>query len=455
MATMDSNKRLKQQTTCSYCEKVLNNPRLLPCLHSYCSACLKKLLKEDENVVCPTCFENHGEATQDVERMAKDVLGESLIHMGRTGEQEEAQTSCSSCDAIMAEAVDRCLDCSEFMCRECSDIHRRLRQTRDHEIITLQEYENDKDDVEQVAHRSLYCDSHPGEELRYFCEKCKQIVCRECTIVKHKSHRYTYMEESSTVKQVVQTLEGLLLKTRSKVDKFKKAVDDVNTTSDLITASIAGLKNSIRATATEMVRNVRVAELEMITEIDRVQSRKFHGLNGQLKNLETNLEIYETGKCYAEHALKYLSDVELFLVKQPIGDRLKAINKKKITHDPVEDNNLKHVRETKNGVKMARGCLGYLEVNGNVVINGCVRDPSDNAVFDKLKSLPSIVEPSQYLKWIAVDIRGPGGELLMPLMTQRGKSRLYTAIYRLNMSAKYNIIYELRFRLFELFVNDL
>ena len=43
----------------------------------------------------------------------------------------------------------------------------------------------------------------------------------------------------------------------------------------------------------------------------------------------------------------------------------------------------------------------------------------------------------------------------MPLMTQRGKSRLYTAIYRLNMSAKYNIIYELRFRLFELFVNDL
>ena len=203
------------------------------------------------------------------------------------------------------------------------------------------------------------------------------------------------------------------------------------------------------------MRNVRVAELEMITEIDRVQSRKFHGLNGQLKNLETNLEIYETGKCYAEHALKYLSDVELFLVKQPIGDRLKAINKKKITHDPVEDNNLKHVRETKNGVKMARGCLGYLEVNGNVVINGCVRDPSDNAVFDKLKSLPSIVEPSQYLKWIAVDIRGPGGELLMPLMTQRGKSRLYTAIYRLNMSAKYNIIYELRFRLFELFVNDL
>lgn len=430
---MDDKKRIKQQTTCLYCEKVLKNPRLLPCLHSYCSACLKKFVKEDEDVVCPTCFENHGAAKVDVESMAKDVLGESLIHMGMTGEEDEAETKCSSCDAIMAEAVDRCLDCSEFMCRECSDIHRRMRQTRDHEIITLQEHE-ERDDTEQVVHRSLYCDDHPGEELRYFCNKCKQIVCRECTIVKHKTHKYTYMEESSTVKQAVQTLEGLFLKTRSKVDKVKKAVDDVNTTSDLITASIAGLKNSIRATATEMVRNIRVAEQEMIAEIDRVQSRKFHGLNGQLKNLETNLEIYETGKCYAEHALKYLSEVELFLVNQPISDRLKVLNRKKITHDPVEDNNLKHVRETKNGVKMARGCLGYLEVNGNVVINGCVRDPTDNAVYGTLNSRPSIVEPSQHLKGIAVDIRGPGGEFLSPLMTQRGRSKLYTVIYRLNMN---------------------
>lgn len=415
---MDSDKRIRLQTCCSYCEKLLKNPRLLPCLHSFCCACLQNVIKEGEDVICPKCSENHGTGKEKgASAMPKDILAESLIYMGRSGEDEGGE-SCSSCDAAVRDAVDRCLDCGEFLCNECSGIHRRLRQTRDHEIITLKEYEGLKDS-EEIIHRKLYCDAHPSEELRYFCEKCKQIVCRECTIVKHKSHKYTYMEESNTIKQVVRTLESLVQKAQSKVEKVRRAVDDVNATSDLITGSIAGLKNSVHTTATEMVRFIRLAEEEILVEIDRVQSRKFHGLNQQLKNLEMNLEIFETGKCYAEHALKYLSEVEMYLVKDVISDRLKVLNKKKFNLEPVEDNNLKHVRDTKKGQKMARSSLGYLEVNGNLVINGCVRDLKNSDYQTSLEETVT-TEPSQYLKSIAVDIRGPGGELLNPLRTERG-----------------------------------
>ena len=91
--------------------------------------------------------------------------------------------------------------------------------------------------------------------------------------------------------------------------KAERALEDVNATTDLITASITGLKNSVRNTATEMVRNIRLAEEEMITEIDRIQSRKFHGLKQQTKRLQDNLETFEYGKTYAEHAFKYLSEV--------------------------------------------------------------------------------------------------------------------------------------------------
>lgn len=152
--------RLKEQTVCTHCEKLLKDPRLLPCLHSYCTGCLLKFVKEEEDLICPTCFENHG--TKEVPNLPKDVLGESLISQGRTGNEE--QTMCSSCSMETEEAVDRCLDCSEFLCSECSSIHRRMRQTRDHEIITLNDYR--KED-EQISHRSLFCDEHPNEELRY------------------------------------------------------------------------------------------------------------------------------------------------------------------------------------------------------------------------------------------------------------------------------------------------
>lgn len=160
LLTMADVTRIKEQTVCMYCKKLLKDPRLLPCLHSYCTACLLKFVNEDEDVICPTCFENHG--LKEVPNLPKDVLAESLISQGRTGDEEH--TLCSSCSTETEEAVDRCLNCSEFLCSECSSIHRRMRQTRDHEIITLMDYT--KED-EQISHRSLYCEEHPNEELRY------------------------------------------------------------------------------------------------------------------------------------------------------------------------------------------------------------------------------------------------------------------------------------------------
>jgi hypothetical protein len=154
---------MKEQTVCTFCKKLLKDPRLLPCLHSFCTACLLKFVNEDEDLICPSCSENHG--LKAVPNLPKDVLGESLISQGRTGDEE--RTLCSSCSTETEEAVDRCLNCSEFLCSECSAIHRRMRQTRDHEIITLQDYT--KED-EQISHRSLYCEEHPNEELRYLFE---------------------------------------------------------------------------------------------------------------------------------------------------------------------------------------------------------------------------------------------------------------------------------------------
>ena len=136
-------------------------------------------------------------------------------------------------------------------------------------------------------------------------------MCRECTVVLHKSHKFKYVEQSSTVREIVDMLKNLTTKIQSKVAKTEKALDDVSATTDLITASITGLKTSVHNTATEMVRHIRLAEEEMITEIDRIQSRKFHGLKKQTKALQDILETFEYGKVYAEHSLKYLSEVRI------------------------------------------------------------------------------------------------------------------------------------------------
>ena len=176
---MDS--ELKELTSCCSCGKLLKKPKILPCLHSYCTPCLpEKIIQKDETIKCLKCKESYAVGGKEGSSgTQKDILAESLIYMGRTGDKSD-ELPCSSCDNGREAAVDRCVDCGEFLCSECSTIHRKLRQTRDHELIAL----NDPSETElqeEVVHRKIYCELHSSEELRYLCEqaKCKQSSCRE------------------------------------------------------------------------------------------------------------------------------------------------------------------------------------------------------------------------------------------------------------------------------------
>jgi len=95
---------------------------------------------------------------------------------------EEAHV-CQLCieggDGIAAETY--CRVCKEFLCSTCSNVHRRSKASRSHELI-------DKDDVgtetpEQCKERE-YCEEHPKELLKYFCKEHKSLHCGDCIVLK-------------------------------------------------------------------------------------------------------------------------------------------------------------------------------------------------------------------------------------------------------------------------------
>ena len=47
-----------EHLTCPVCMEQLREPKVLPCLHTYCKACLQKLVKKqgsDHIITCPEC----------------------------------------------------------------------------------------------------------------------------------------------------------------------------------------------------------------------------------------------------------------------------------------------------------------------------------------------------------------------------------------------------------------
>ncbi|XP_078345274.1 tripartite motif-containing protein 2-like [Oculina patagonica] len=45
------------------------------------------------------------------------------------------------------------------------------------------------------SHASPSCEKHDGEIFKLFCQTCQQLICRDCTIIDHRNHKYNFIKK--------------------------------------------------------------------------------------------------------------------------------------------------------------------------------------------------------------------------------------------------------------------
>ena len=89
-------------------------------------------------------------------------------------------------------ATSKCLDCEFYLCKDCTALHTRQRVTKNHKLVSVAEIQKGK--VKELSQKR-YCLEHEREELKLYCRTCQKIICRDCTIVTHKQHEYTFIKD--------------------------------------------------------------------------------------------------------------------------------------------------------------------------------------------------------------------------------------------------------------------
>ena len=301
--------KVKEELTCAICQDLLNEPKILPCLHSFCTGCLKEwsgrlanLDPSKRHLECPLCRAKVLLSTsRAVEELPSHFSAIRLVEIVRLQEQagsKKVTPICQSCDEG-EKAMSMCSDCAIFLCDFCEKSHQRVKATKGHKLRSLDEMRKGTSEVPSILPEKVeMCPTHPTKPLELYC-KCEEVlICRDCIIKKHKDHDYDVISdvvegEKKILREALPGIQQLVDEVENAVTRVKGRRKDVKNKEDDSLRNLDNAFNILHAALDERKKQLREKVTEGSKEKDKglqVQEGELCFLLSQLKSCHSFIE---------------------------------------------------------------------------------------------------------------------------------------------------------------------
>ena len=322
--------KLEEQLTCPVCLDLYTNPKTLPCLHSFCEACIERFPQDKEGetyyLSCPTC-RHHTELPgggAGAFPVAFTLNNLKDVHSLLKKVSDPQQVTCDNCTTV--NATGYCKECNQFLCTECIGTHKKWAPIAHHQIASLDEVTASVSSTSQLLppkqEPTLTCSTH-GKKLKLFCETCDSVICRDCTVRTHKDHEYDLVSASYT--KHCQELEHSLNPVKEKIEALKKILSALAKREGEIRERGEGVLEEIHEMVEEMMNILRESERKLSEEAKRVTDAKLEVLSGQAKSAQISLSLLEHIEDYVEESVKTGTPQEVLGSKKQMMERMSEV----------------------------------------------------------------------------------------------------------------------------------
>ncbi|XP_067849048.1 E3 ubiquitin-protein ligase TRIM45 [Heptranchias perlo] len=362
------------RTKCLVCKNFYTDPKILPCLHTFCLGCVSSLeqfsvpriQREVESgsggsldssepgtcILCPVCDCEVDVSPAAVRGLTSNhlILNEVLLESLK---RPDYRLVCDLCNDGAAER--RCDICSANLCDFCSKAHRRQRMTASHNTVALKDLQGGN---ERIV-KPIICSVHPAEELRLFCETCDCLVCRDCCMVDHRDHNYDFI--ASVINKHGSFIRELLKQTQPHIGALQETLQKIGNAKQLVQERMEVITEEINSFTEDYIRALEKHRDRLLKELEELRVQKENSLYLQQIQVEQILADMKTGVDFTEHLLTSGSHVEILLTKCVVVNRLKQLNKISYSTHPGEDDGIRFQPQERAGQ-----CDGF-EVFGIIV----------------------------------------------------------------------------------------
>ncbi|KAK6019517.1 b-box zinc finger [Ostertagia ostertagi] len=185
-----------------------------------------------------------------------------------------------------------CANCRELLCGVCVVAHQRVRVTRDHVVISLQQLLNHmtanafgtgEDGVlggssDSSPRPSSVCSTHDAKVF-CSCETCGRVtLCAHC-ISRHSAHHIVPLGD------VRACVVSMLAESRRNERSIEEAVESVRTMSERVDASVQAAASELRSLIHLHMSALEERKRELLQRVDTIRQSKTKNLKAQAENL--------------------------------------------------------------------------------------------------------------------------------------------------------------------------
>ena len=183
------------------------------------------------------------------------------------------------------------------------------------------------------------CKEHDGEVIKLFCETCEEAICRDCTIIKHRDHKYTFVKDAFAKGK--ENLLKILSEAETKVTSLTEAVAGVLEMKDNLNSYADETVQEVVECFTDLTTSLNTRCHQLITEIGELKNSKLKSLEIQREQLETALASLQSSLDFTKKALENGSEVEILNMQKHFFSRLHVLTSTKCQLEPCINEGLK------------------------------------------------------------------------------------------------------------------
>jgi len=314
-------KELDDMTECSICTEVFTDPRVLPCIHTFCLKCLLNYGKDrppGDDMPCPLCRKEFTIPNDGLSGMQKNFFMEKLLHARKLSTGHE--THHIPCDVCSSEgsyqlgnlvtfyhtgnesvkpASMYCVQCGQNYCDQCSQYHRKMKSSSSHTQVDIGKESKSAEMASKLS--ANICDQHKGKEIELFCRKCNVAVCMMCVITAHRTH------DCLDIETVSRDLRKLVLSDSSKISELWRNTDEVlqrleKEKNELI-RRFAGVADEINTAADKLIAAVENDRQKLLAEVESIRTKQIKQLETAKQEVERHKTALESFRQYSETML--------------------------------------------------------------------------------------------------------------------------------------------------------